>query len=395
MNIVRPEEGAILIWNLGLARTAYISGKELSALSQWAKGADNPFSARLEKMGVISISGRDAVAKAIQLSLKVKSPPNSFYAPESIHIELTEHCPLNCPMCYKTSTASELPIDFLLMVIRQAGEMKVFQIALGGGEPLMYPELVSVVREITHHGMASTITTSGVGLTQELLDSLIHAGLNHIQVSLNGSTEAIHSHSREGFEEGIAALRTLQETRLSYGVNWVARMDNVDDFPEVARLIEGYGANNLNILRYKPSLNEKYNSIALSAEKTFLLEKFINNSKSLCIKLDSAFSNMRCKLNERTSFMSGCGAGRRFLAISACGSYLPCSHVNMKENFASLYDAWHYSEQLEMFRYLGNNISAPCDSCAYLHGCYGCRAIILANENDFCAGDTSCSFFKE
>jgi len=394
MNIIRPEEKAVLIWNLELARTAYISGEELDALSRWAAGHDNPFSSRLEKLGVISYANKQEVADAIWASSQIKSPPNSFCAPESLHIELTEHCPLSCPMCYKTSTFSELHINFLLDIIRQAGEMKVFQIALGGGEPLLYPRLLTAIQEIARYKMSSTITTSGVGITYERIMELKHAGLNHVQVSLNGSSEAVHSLSRDGFDSGVEALRVLQKTGLSYGVNWVARADNIDDFPQMIEFVKTYDVDNINILRYKPSPSEDYNNTALSAEKSLLLEKYIKDAKGIKIKLDSAFSNLRCKLNGRTSFMSGCGAGRRFLAISACGMYMPCSHVDMKEHPAQhpgyLRHVWYQSKNLAMFRDLGHNISAPCADCIYLHGCYGCRAIMLNQDGDFNAGDSYC-----
>lgn len=394
MNIIRPEENAILIWNLELARTAYISGEELQALSRWADGFYNPFSDRLEKLGVISKANKQAVAEAIQFSSQIKAPPNSFNTPESIHVELTEHCSLSCPMCYKTSTCSELPIDFLLDIIQQAGEMQVFQIALGGGEPLIYPGLLTVVQEISRYKMASSITTSGVSLTRERIAELKQSGLNHIQISLNGSSEAVHSLSRDGFNSGLEALDILQKSQISYGINWVARMDNIDDFPQMMVLAKTYGVDNINILRYKPSLGEDYDNTALSTEKTLLLERYIKDAKGIKIKVDSAFSNLRCKLNGRISFMSGCGAGRRFLAVSACGSYMPCSHVDMKESPSGypehLRYVWHHSENLAMFRNLGNSIAAPCADCSYLHGCYGCRAVVLSQYGDFNAGDRHC-----
>jgi len=394
MNIIRPEENALLIWNLKLARTAYISGEELKALGRWAMGSPTPFSDRLEKLGVITDGNQEAITNAIEASTQIKAPYNSFCAPESLHIELTENCPLSCPMCYKTSTQSELPLGFLMDVIRQAGEMRVFQIALGGGEPLLYPGLHTVIQEISRYNMASTITTSGVGLTSARIDVLRQAGLNHVQVSLNGSHDAVHSLSRCGFYDGVEAFRILRLSGISYGINWVARMDNIDDFPEMIKLAKAHGVDNINILRYKPSPGEDFAKANLSTEKTILLERFIRSAVGIKIKVDSAYSNLRCRLNKRTSFMSGCGAGRRFLAISACGAYMPCSHINMKESPITcsnhLKHVWYHSKNLAMFHSLGESISAPCSSCEYLHGCYGCRAVVLAHCKDFNAGDTLC-----
>jgi len=395
MNIIRAEDNAILIWNLERARTAYISGEEMIALSRWANGESNPFSQRLEDLGLLAPLCKQAVANAIQLSANINAPINSFNAPESIHIELTEHCPLNCPMCYKDGKVNELSTDYLLEVIRQAAEMGVFQIAFGGGEPLIYPYLCSVVTEISQFKMASTITTSGMGLTASRINELKQAGLNHIQISMNGSSKDIHSRSRDGFDEGIAALHLLQHSDFSFGINWVARMDNIDDFPKMAELANNCNANNLNILRYKPSPTENYNDCALTSEKTDLLENFIRKIKSVRIKVDSAFSNLRCKINSRTSFMAGCGAGRRFFTVGACGSYMPCSHINMKEKPMNLHDNslkhfWENSKHLAMFRSLGESISAPCSDCSYLHGCYSCRAVVLPTEGCFFSGDKSC-----
>ena len=394
MNIIRPEKNAILIWNLKMARTAYISGEELTSLMHWAMDTNNAFSNRLLKLGIVAEDSKQDVRKAILRSPSMKAPTDSFCAPESIHIELTEHCPLNCPMCYKTSTASELPLDYLLDIVRQASEMQVFQIALGGGEPLIYPHLLIAVREISSFKMASTITSSGVGLTTELVAELGDAGLNHVQISLNGSTKAVHSLSREGFDDGLMALNILRQSGLSYGINWVARMDNIDDFPAVTELALNYKADNLNILRYKPSPKEEYDQVALSAEKTLLLEEFIKNTKGVRIRVDSAYSNLRCKLNNQTSFMSGCGAGRRFLSVSACGSYMPCSHVCLKEKAENLQHVWHHSKNMAMFRNLSKNLTEPCASCTYLKGCYGCRAIVFPLESDFNAGDKDCVFWR-
>ena len=98
MNIIRPEENALLVWNVSRARTAYISGEELAAVQKWAAGVSNPCTDRLEKLGVLYPQQRAETAAAITMASHIKAPYNAFCAPESLHIELTEHCPLSCPM---------------------------------------------------------------------------------------------------------------------------------------------------------------------------------------------------------------------------------------------------------------------------------------------------------
>jgi pyrroloquinoline quinone biosynthesis protein E len=390
---VRAEEKALLVWDSKYARTAYISGEELNALARWTYGMPGRFSDRIQKLGIICDGDLPEIKEAIAAAANKQAPPNSFCAPESLHIELTSRCPLNCPQCYKTHDETDLSYELLCDVIRQAGEMKAFQIALGGGEPLVYPHLASAISEIKKRGMAASVTTSGFSLDRDMLGRLIGSGLNHIQISLNGSCEDIHSRSRDGFEYAVNALELLKEAKISFGVNWVARSDNIDDLPTLIETSKSYRVCNINILRYKPSPNEKYADVCLSAEKLLQLKGVIRNTKGISIKTDSAFSNLLCHINKRISFFSGCGAGRRFLALDSTGYYRPCSHMSMKEKSGSLYEVWHNSGNLSMFRSIGERILRPCNTCGFLDGCYGCRSVIVNLGNDFYAGDKDCVFY--
>jgi pyrroloquinoline quinone biosynthesis protein E len=391
--VYRPEENALLVWNSELARTAYIGGEDLEELERWVHSGSSGYIDRLKSLGLVSDADKDAVAAAITKSRIIQAPTCSFAAPESLHIELTEYCPLNCLQCYKGSSGnSSLDIGFLISVIQQAKEMQVFQIALGGGEPLLYPDLQRVVSEIHQSNMAVSITSSGYGLDSQTLDELIACGLNHIQISLNGSCEEIDSKSRSSYNYAIAALGLLQNQKASFGINWVARRDNVYDFLDFVRVAKSYKVDNINILRYKPTEHERYEDNSLNAEEIAFLAQAIKHTNGIPIKVDSAFSNLRCHLSQQVSLMSGCGAGRRFLAISADGYYRPCSHVEIKESATNLRQVWYGSKNLEMFRVIDSKVGEPCAKCEYLPGCHGCRAITLGQGNDFFAGHEDCPY---
>ena len=395
MNKVRSEENALLIWNPQNARTTYINGAELEALADWANGKQNGFSNRLETLGIICENDKKYILEAIKNARFLKAPKNSFCAPESIHIELTARCRLNCPQCYKSLSQQDLLWDFLKNIINQADKMSIFQIALGGGEPLLYPHLLEAINDITSRGMACSVTTSGYALDDDYLKELINTGLNHIQVSLNGSTEKIHSFSRDGFKYAINALSLLQKSSISYGINWVARMDNIDDFPALIDLAKHYKSQNINILRYKPSGRENFSKITLTKEKLLLLEDIIRTTTNISLKVDSAFSNLLCHINNRTGIFSGCGAGRRFFAIDAEGYLRPCSHVDMKEKTSNLNETWFHSENFNMFRVIESYIGEPCKNCIFISGCGSCRAVTHNNTHDFYAGDLNCCFYNK
>lgn len=396
--IVRAEQQAIMLWNKKNGRTAYINGPELQVLSNWVHlGQQHAFIQNLKQLGLLP-DDVQVLSDALLLCQQVKSPLHAWVAPESLHIELTSDCPLKCPQCYKYLDKQTLNFEILSQLILQASEMKVFQLALGGGEPLLYPWLTDTLSLAGQHGMSTSITTSGATLTKNKLQKLIDAGLNHMQVSLNGSTKEVHTLSRDGFASGIKALALLREVSevapFSYGINWVARKDNLHDWDGLVSLAREYRCNNINVLRYKPSQTEDFETYSLNKEESYQLAEEIRKVRGLRVNVDSAYSNLLCYLNQQTSFMAGCGAGRRFIAVNVHGELMPCSHVPMKAKSGSLKDFWFNSEILKSFRSIEETVKAPCRDCSYLNGCRGCRAITNKN-NDFYAGEQHCFFIKE
>ena len=409
---VRAEQQAIMLWNKTSGRTGYVNGAELQVLSDWVnhgchgqqerqgqqqghqrdQGRPHAF---IEKLAQLDLLPKDpqALSDALVLCQQVQSPLNAWAAPESLHIELTSACPLKCPQCYKALDEQMLDFQFLQQLISQAAEMKVFQLAFGGGEPLLYPWLDEAILLATTHNMSSSITTSGATLTADKLQQLIQSGLNHIQVSLNGSSKEVHALSRNGFTLALRALTWLQQAStvspFSYGINWVARKDNLHDWEALVKLAKQYQCNNINVLRYKPSQTENFETHSLNQDETYHLAEKIKKTKGIKINVDSAYANLLCHLNQRTGFMTGCGAGRRFMAVNVYGEFMPCSHVQMKTKADNLKDFWQNSPLLASFRHLEETVSAPCKTCSYLSGCRGCRAISERDQN-FCAGDARC-----
>lgn len=94
-------------------------------------------------------------------------------------LEPTSACNLACDGCYRENVASShKPLD----VVR--GEVELFKelrnsdgISIAGGDPLMHPEVVEIVRMIAGMGLKPIINTNGGKLTVELLRALKDAGV--------------------------------------------------------------------------------------------------------------------------------------------------------------------------------------------------------------------------
>jgi MoaA/NifB/PqqE/SkfB family radical SAM enzyme len=60
-------------------------------------------------------------------------------------------------------------------------------ITISGGEPLMHPELEDIIRHIRRHGMIAGVITNGFLLSENRIDSLNEAGLEHLQISIDNA----------------------------------------------------------------------------------------------------------------------------------------------------------------------------------------------------------------
>lgn len=317
-------------------------------------------------------------------------------APETIAVELTSRCPLKCPQCYNDPAPREINRELLVGYLKEAAGLGVRCIALSGGEPLLYSDLDYIIELVGALGMTSVMATCGAGLSAKRIRGLKKAGLGHIAVSLNGSTQDIHEKSRDGYYYAISALNLLKESDMSYGINWVARKDNIDDFPNLVNLARQMKAETVTILRLKPDL-KCHAADALDGEHLSKLGAFIKSCRSddMIIYIEKCFSVLRTSTYGNKGLYNGCPAGRDFMAISADGDFLPCRHLFHAEKKSSIEGYWNNSSVLDRLRLTEENVEYPCRNCSHLPHCKTCRAACEKLYGSFYAGEKNCPVYQE
>ena len=83
------------------------------------------------------------------------------------------------------------------------------------GEPLLHPDLPTMIREAHEAGLYTLLSTNAQALSPELAEALVQAGLNRIIVSMDGLTEESYGAYRIGgsLEKTKAALLYLREAK--------------------------------------------------------------------------------------------------------------------------------------------------------------------------------------
>lgn len=164
-------------------------------------------------------------------------------------MEVTRECPLNCPQCYKDRSGKKhMDSKLMYSFLQQFANISPLALMINGGEPLLYPYLEEMISFLNSNKISGYIYTSGYNIENISIDILKKI---NIDISLNGSTERINKLSRDGFDISLNAMKYLQENNVKYGITWVARHDNVSDFPNMLDLAKIYGAANIQIIGNK------------------------------------------------------------------------------------------------------------------------------------------------
>lgn len=102
------------------------------------------------------------------------------------HLIVTRRCNLSCAYCNEYDrTSPPVPLENLLGRVDALRALGAEVVTLSGGEPLLHPELESVIARVRRHGMLAGLITNGYLLTAERIVRLNHAGLDHLQISID------------------------------------------------------------------------------------------------------------------------------------------------------------------------------------------------------------------
>ena len=70
--------------------------------------------------------------------------------PELLDLSITKYCERCCDFCYRQAnpSGSHIPLSDISIIVKQAKEIGVLQIALGGGNPNQHPNFIEILKII-------------------------------------------------------------------------------------------------------------------------------------------------------------------------------------------------------------------------------------------------------
>ena len=188
-----------------------------------------------------------------------------------VYLEPTTHCNLQCRGCMRhswTEAPGEMAPATFQSFLAGIGAVRSLQTVAfwGFGEPLMHPQIVAMVREISRRGLRTEIITNGLLLDRERSEDLVAAGLDTLVVSLDGASPDTQALSRSGADLPAilanlgtlkAAARKRRERELEIGIEFVLTKSNIKEFvglTDVARQIDAAFVIATNLLPYTEAM---------------------------------------------------------------------------------------------------------------------------------------------
>jgi radical SAM protein with 4Fe4S-binding SPASM domain len=152
---------------------------------------------------------------------------------------LTKACNLRCVHCYAAATPGPAPGELTheegLELLEDLARFGVPAVLFSGGEPLVRPDALSLIRHARQLGLSCTLSTNGLLIDEAMADELAKAGLRYAGISLDGSP--IRHDKLRGqkgaYEGSVAAIRRCRQRGIKVGVRFTVHALNMEDMDEV------------------------------------------------------------------------------------------------------------------------------------------------------------------
>jgi len=276
-------------------------------------------------------------------------------------LALTYDCNLKCKFCYAgcncttnpAGSRDELDFNGFKAIIKTIyEEAKVPSISFTGGEPTLRPQILSECIAYAHNlGMRTNLITNGTPINLELATKLKEAGLDSVQVSLEGVTAETHDkivQSKGAFVKSIETVRIFKNLGIHVHTNTTLNKLNIEEsahFPEFVK-------NTLQLDRFSMNL------IIPAGSSTFHSDLVVNYTKVgpiiLKIQKQSRLHNVEfmwyspipmCMFNTVTNELGnkGCAACDGLISVAPNGDVLPCASYDepvgnlQKESFQNIW----------------------------------------------------------
>src|SRR5207245_2228999 len=245
-------------------------------------------------------------------------------------------------------------------VFREAKALGVLKLRRSGREPARRPDLEILVAEADGLALYTSLITSAYRLTKERLAGLKAAGLDHVQISIQGADAELSDAvaGTASYRDKIAAYHYTRELGFPLTVNVVLHRRNLHQVEALIRLAESLGAERIELANTQFYGWAFHNRDALMPTKAQLEAAWAVVQRERQ-RLGGRLEIVWVLPDYHEQFPKPCmgGWGRAYMTVTPAGEVWPCHAAGRITTlrFESVRERplewiWHESEAFNRFR---------------------------------------------
>jgi radical SAM protein with 4Fe4S-binding SPASM domain len=312
-----------------------------------------------------------------------KSMPFSakLSAPYRMDLALTYRCNNACTHCYNARPRNypELDTQTWKEIIDRIWELRVPHVVFTGGEPTLRDDLVELVAYAQEKGLVTGLNTNGRKLADStLLQALIAAGLDHVQITIESYDPSVHDtmvRASGAWEETLAGLRNVVASQIYMMTNTTLLQNNAYELERILEFLaaEGVPTVGLNGLIYSGHGKEVQAGIR-ERELPALLDVAQCITQAHEQRLIWYTPTQYCAFNpmQMSLGIKGCTAAYYNMCVESDGQVIPCQSYYQALGHI-LNDSWDSIWNHPLSRQLRERQDIPegCRHCDFLVECGG------------------------
>jgi len=305
----------------------------------------------------------------------------SMYKDEYIHflppvmaVSVTDNCNLRCPSCLflleneQRFFHSFISVEKFRKVLETYNKDKKAQVIfLGGGEPLMHPEIEKLIDICREFNLSPKTSTNGI-LLKDKVPAL--KKLEHINVSLDSYDYASFKKYRGGtpkqFDAIMEGLKILKGSGISFSISFVLSTENVTETSRMLELGREIKPDLFYFHNINPHGSDHFNSLCIDDLNT---KVFLNNVTN---KNDYDFDIFLPVIFDTRSplfLKSQCMQPWNYFCCNSVGDLSYCCHLAADKTIGNVFEGYDFNspKMVELRKFIISRKFPPeiMKSCLY------------------------------
>jgi len=325
--------------------------------------------------------------------------------------DVTRACALACRHCRAEAIHRRDPREltgpaveaFLDQVARAQPELFV----LTGGDPMMRPDLIGIVRGAVERGLRVAMSPSATPrFVKADLRQFREAGLKRISLSIDGAKRETHDAFRGvpgTWDRTLECVSAAHEAQLEIQINTTFTRQNIGELDDFIRLLGDIKPAMWSVFQLVPTGRAKIADLLLGRELEILFGRLYALSLRVPYRIKTtegqhyrrvALQQWRLHPEQPPPMLRPVSDGKGFVFVSHTGDiqpsgFLPITAGNVRHN--ELIDVYRNSPLFLELRD-ADLLKGKCARCEYNTICGGSRARAYAMTGDYLAEEPLCIY---